>query len=157
MHHLEALNQGDGDPEQGKLAVWTRYHSSPAHPNHTIGLMSPVTILDKDYDYMEACLEIINKRNYRENHPSPRSSSSATKRQVVSETNLSSPAPSQPRQPQSMAGSLPTSDTSTVSTNSVAHYREKLKAIKKKLEDNQKAAAAEIEEGLKRSQADKQQ
>ena len=36
MHHLEALS-GDGHPEQGKLAVWTRYRSSPAHPNHTIG------------------------------------------------------------------------------------------------------------------------
>ena len=48
---------------------------------------------------MEACLEIINKRNYSENHPSPRSSSSATKRQVVLETNLSSPAPSQPPNP----------------------------------------------------------
>ena len=79
MHHLEALNHGDGHPEQGKIAVWTRYHSSPAHPNHTIGLLSPVTILDKDYDYMEACLDIINRRNYKENHPSPRLSSSATK------------------------------------------------------------------------------
>ena len=79
MHHLEALS-GDGHPEQGKLAVWTRYRSSPAHPNHTIGLLSPVTILDKDYDYMEACLDIINRRNYKENHPSPRLSSSATKK-----------------------------------------------------------------------------
>jgi formate dehydrogenase maturation protein FdhE len=105
---------------------------------------------------MEACLEIINKRNYRENHPSPRSSSSATKRQVASETNLSSPAPSLPRQPQSVAGSLPTSDASTVSTSSIAHYREKLKAIKKKLENTQKTAAAEIEEILKQNQADKQ-
>ena len=84
MHHLEALS-GNGDPDKGKLALWTRYQSSPAHPNHTVGLMSPVTILDKDYDFMEACLEIVNKRNYRENNPS------AAKRQIVSETSFSSP------------------------------------------------------------------
>ena len=76
--------------------------------------------------------------------------------QFVSETNRSSPAPSQPCPSQSMAGSLPTSDTSTVSTFSVAHYREKLKVIKKKLVDNQKAAAAEIEDAIKRNQTDKQ-
>jgi hypothetical protein len=44
LHHLEALS-GDGDPNKGKLALWTRYQSSPAHPNHTVGLMSPVDIL----------------------------------------------------------------------------------------------------------------
>ena len=52
--------------------------------------------------------------------------------QFVSETSLSSPAPPQPQQTQTMASSLLTSDTSTVPTNLVAHYRAKLKVIKKK-------------------------
>ena len=134
MHHLEALNQGDGDPEQGKLAIWTRYSASPAHPNHITGMMSLVSILDRDYDYIEACLQIINKRNYKENHPSPRSSSSAARRQLVSETTLSSPAAlSQPRQAQSIAGSDQPSHISTESRSSVAHYKARIVEIKQDL------------------------
>jgi hypothetical protein len=117
-------------------------------------MLSPVSILDKDYDYIEACLEIINKINYKENHPSPRSSSSTARRQLESETNLSSPAaPSQPQQTQSMAGSIPPSD---IITSSVAHYKAKIMSIKKDLVDSRKAAAAELENAIKRNQAEKQ-
>ena len=49
LHHLEALSGVDGNPELGKLAVWTNYHSSPLHEGYTIGLLSPVAILDEDY------------------------------------------------------------------------------------------------------------
>ena len=69
MHHMEALS-GDGDPNRGKLTLWTHYQSSPAHPNYTEGLMSPVAILNKDFAYVEACLELINERKQRENNPS---------------------------------------------------------------------------------------
>ena len=118
MHHLEALS-GDGDPNEGKLALWTHYQSSPAHPNHTEGLMSPVDILNKDFAYVEACLEIINERNHRENNPSPRPSSSAPKKKegpkkVVSESSLFSPSQSQPRRSPSV-GSIEVSDFTTIS------------------------------------------
>ena len=98
MHQLEALS-GNGDPGEGKLALWTRYQSSPAHSDYISGLMSPVTILEKDYDFMEACLEVVNRRNLRENNPTPTDSPSAAKKPTVSEKSFSSPPHPQPPPP----------------------------------------------------------
>jgi hypothetical protein len=142
MHHLEALG-GDGHPELGKLAVWTRYHSSPAHPDHITGLLSPVTILDKDYDFLEACLEIIKLRNHKENNPSPKLSPSTTKKtkQLVAESTFSSPVPSQTQRSNSRASSRqsnqraasPTNSTiSNLSTNSAIPWKEKLQILRQK-------------------------
>ena len=114
----------------------------------------------KDFDITTQNLEtdwaIFRKQIIERFEADLRQTKNAQHSKNVSETNLSSPAPSQPCPSQSMAGSLPTSDTSTVSTSSVAHYRAKLKVIKKKLVKSQKAAAAEVEDVLKKNQTDKQ-
>ena len=127
-----------------------------------------MTILDKDYDFMEACLEIIRLRNHKENNPSPKLSPSATKatKQLVSESNLSSPAPSQTHRSNSRASSRqsnpraasPTNSTiSNLSTNSAIPWKEKLQILRQKIEDNRKLSLAQKEEARLNNHADKQQ
>ena len=48
MNHLDAINDGDGHPEQGKLSVWLRYLASPLQSNYVAGMMCPVTVLERD-------------------------------------------------------------------------------------------------------------
>ncbi len=85
MHHLEALCGFDGSPEFGQLAIWTKFRASPAAKGHIIGLISPVTVLEKDYDFFNACMEILKLRVYRENNPFPKPGPSTSKKskQVV--------------------------------------------------------------------------
>ena len=67
---MEYINNGDGDPEQERLPVWLQYSANQSNPNHLVGMMCPVVIIDRDYDYIESCLEILKSRVYKEHPPS---------------------------------------------------------------------------------------
>ena len=41
IKHMEYINNGDGDPEQGRLPVWLQYSANQSHPNHVVSMMSP--------------------------------------------------------------------------------------------------------------------
>ena len=154
---------------------------TPAHPDHIIGLSSPVTILDKDYDFLEACPDILKLRNHRENNPPPRPAPSATKKtkQTVAESTLSSPVNSQTQrsnsrasshqpnqrsnsrasshQPNRRAASPTNSSVSNLSTNSDTPWKEKLQILQQQIEDNKINAQAQKEEARLSSNIDKQQ
>ena len=69
LHLLETLSSSDGNPELGRLAIWTDYHSTSSHEGHTIGISSPVRILDDDHEFLEACMDILALRVHRANNP----------------------------------------------------------------------------------------
>ena len=86
-HQLECLI-GNGDPGDGKLAAWTNYQPSPNHPNFVPDLPSPGEILDRDLNFVHACLDIVKKRTYAEYNPTPSASPTAEKRQIVTDDSL---------------------------------------------------------------------
>ena len=79
---------GNGDPGDGKLAAWTHYQPSPNYPDFIPGLSSPGEILDKDLNFVQACLDIVKKRTYKEYNPTPSISPRAAKRQTVTADSL---------------------------------------------------------------------
>ena len=161
MHHLEALCGFDGNPEFGQLAIWTKFRASPAAKGHVIGLLSPVTVLEKDYDFFNACIEILKLRVYRENNPSPKPGPSTSKKskQVVVESSIASPVNPQPprsvsrassRRPASRAISILSRTTSeptpSISSNQSHNWRETLDILQAKLEDRDKQAIKQKEQ-----------
>jgi hypothetical protein len=59
--------------------------------------MCPVVVIDRDYDYIESCLEILKSRVYKEHHPSPASTPGTTPPPVGRPTTITSPkAPTPP-------------------------------------------------------------
>ena len=86
-HHLDFLT-GNGDPGDGKLAAWTHYQPNPKHPDFISGLSSPGEILDKDLNFVQACLDIVKKRTHKEYNPTPSISPRAAKKQTVTADSL---------------------------------------------------------------------
>ena len=72
MQHIDYMHDGDGDPEEGKLPVWLRYSASPDDANHIPHPGCPVQVLDRDFAYIEVCLNILEARVIAETSEKPR-------------------------------------------------------------------------------------
>ena len=101
MQHIVYLNDGDGHPEEGKLPVWLRYSLSYTSPHHIPHPGGPVTVLQKDFDYIDVCLNILEARVIAETSENPRKVAEISQTFIISPICLTSSKPSMGRQDRS--------------------------------------------------------
>ena len=129
---MEYINNGDGDPEQARLPVWLQYSANQSHPNHVVSMMCPMVIIDRDYDYIESCLEILKSRVYKEHHPSPTTTPGTTPPPTGRPTTITSPKAPTPPPPTSPVWSRASDQQSRASDTLRRHLEASLVAAQQR-------------------------